>query len=329
MVVSHPTVAPDPARPSRVELVPGELWATVHRHTLVATAGSLPCWTAVTDGLATAGQREVAITVVRPPDESAGFPPGILGYLAALLEFARQGRIVTDGDVSGYRPPGPFGFGPFVGVAFGTAQPIEGVPLPDRALAGVLLTEGELAMAMVSTDRVLSRLSQASRWYPWPFWSDPARTAVYQVGDSDQSILSKLPRANRRLTTAELAGNDVTMRVARGDAGPLAAHLASGQAVAVLPGPDPSATGALVWSPGQREPLATTAELTGPQRLSVRFVALVPVSDAVDTVRFQEDGFAILLSPATLSVLVDGLRDGTGVRLSAGDEVYSVTVQLA
>lgn len=312
-----------------MELVPGELWATVHRHTLVAQAGSLPCWTAVTAGLAAAGQREVALTVVRSPDDDAGFPSGILGYLAALLDFARQGRIVTEGDVSGYRPPGPFGFGAFLGVAFGAAQPIEGVALPEGALAGVLLTEGELAMAMVSTDRVLSRLGQTSRWYPWPFWSDPARAAVYQVGDSDQSLLSKLPRANCRRTTAVLVGNDVTMLVDPGDAGALAARLASGQAVAVVTGPDPSATGALVWFPGQREPLAATGSLAGDQRLSVRFVALVPVGDAVDTVRFQEDGFAVLLSPATLSALVDGLRGGTAVRLAASGEVYSVTVQMA
>jgi hypothetical protein len=106
--------------PVRVELEPGLLSADIHFHDVQASedARSLPCWTAVTKGLAARGQRELALTVVRFSDDPEDFPPGLIGYLKAVRRFATEGRLVDAGGLSGYREPGPFGFGQFVGVAF-------------------------------------------------------------------------------------------------------------------------------------------------------------------------------------------------------------------
>src|SRR5262249_15726321 len=167
----------------RTTFEPG-LEATVYTHDLTVGGATLPVWTLTTSGLAASRQREVVFTIVRNGASGRAFPEGVLGYIPALKQFASQGRIVGEGGVSGYRVPGPFGLGPFVGVAFMDAEPIPEIPLPDAALAGVFLTEGELSMASsCSTRRVLNRLGKAARYFPAPYWSDASRESVYTVED--------------------------------------------------------------------------------------------------------------------------------------------------
>jgi hypothetical protein len=306
----------------------GPLTVLVHQVDIEPLESPLACWTLVTSGLARLGQREISLTVSRASDDPAEVPPGLLGYLDAVQSFAREGRLVDEGGISGYAAPGPFGFGSFVGVVFENAQPVDGVDLPADALAGVLLTEGELAMAQRSSSRVLSQLGALYRYYPWPYWSDPRRPSVYAPGDADTTILSKMPRCSMRNSTATLFDDDLHLVMPLRDAAVLGQQLESSGAAAVLPGRSPSAAGALVWRPGQTEPAGITAHTADASGLSTWFVAFVASGEAVDSVRFQEDGYAALLTAATTADLVRRLHaPGTvKVRDSLGDRSITVTV---
>ncbi|MGC4067024.1 MAG: hypothetical protein QM784_20785 [Polyangiaceae bacterium] len=293
-----------------------ELSASIDSHVLVDVPSSPKAWSLVTTGLSQVGQSEVVFTVVHT-DEDRDFPEGVFNYIRALKHFAAQGKLVRDGDVSGYRAPGPFQFGEFVGVAFFDAPPIAGLSLSDDVLAGVFLREGELAMAMhCSVRRVLHRLGQAARYFPTPYWSDPSRATVYSPRDAEQSILRKFARASVSEATATLRQETMTLCVPRTIAATLAASLAAGNACAILPRRRADVRAALVWSPGQQEPEAIFAAGTPPDDFAATFVGFVPNGAPNDDIRFMEDGYAVVLCESSTHRLVRSL--GAGVPLELG-----------
>lgn len=279
-------------------------------HDVVVDEVARPCWTAVSEGLASRGQAEIAITLVRDSDDLARYPSGVLGYFRALERFATEGRVVESGDVSGFRSPGPFGVGDFVGVAFGPAATVGDLPIGDRTLAGVLITEPELQMGVVSgSRRVLARLGAMARYYPFPYWCDPARTSVYAPGDADATMLARIPSMNAPLSTATLVGSICHLRLSAGDAETVAEALANGNFACLRTGQDPDAGGRLTWIPGQTAPSAITDDLRT-DAVAAGFVTLVPSGEPTDAVRFQEDGFSALLSGQTVSTLLSSLGQG-------------------
>lgn len=290
-----------------VELVAGELLASIFRHRL-GPPRLADARTAVTSGLRRVGQREVALTLVQDRGATPDFPDSLLWYFTVLRDLAAEGRPVGPGGISGYAAPGPFGLGSFVGAGFAEPQPVAGVPIPEDALAAVLLTEGELAMAMKSSlHRVLSRLGQAARFFPWPFWSDPARKSVYDVADADRTLLALMPRLAVAGTHATLSGSELLVSLPPAAAGLVAEQLHRRNVACILPSRDPEVAAALVWRPGQQEPAAIHAEPADGSRIAACFVALVPTDEPDDRIRFQEDGFSVLVSEATATRVVRAL----------------------
>jgi hypothetical protein len=309
----------------RISLGP-DLGATIHTHDITVDERLVPAWTMVTNGLSAFNQQEIAFTILRPGDQRP-FPEGVLNYVPALEHFASEGRIVRDGDISGYRAPGPFQLGAFVGVAFLTPEPLPGIDLPRDALAGVFLTEGELAMASgCSVRRVLNRLGKQACYFPTPYWSDPSRASVYSPSDVERSILVQFARAKSEQATATLSGDVMQLSLPTAFAAGLADHLEKGQPVAVLPGRARGVPAALVWSPGQTEPEAIMVGGTQPTVFSSTFVALVPNEAPSDEVRFMEDGYAVLLSSASMARLAGTLRGRGTMQISNGQRTLRVIV---
>jgi hypothetical protein len=305
-----------------IPLIIGQLQATLYAHD-VAVDGALPgsrlnpCFTVVSDGLARVGQPELAITLVRVGSTERTFPGSVLNYLTAVHGFARQGRIVDAGGVSGFDPPGPFGLGDFTGLAFAEAPPELGVPTPPGTLTGVFLTHEEVRMAThTSVDRVLHRLGQIHRYFPFPFWCDHRRGCAYPAGATDASLVTKLPKLFDRAATATLSGGTMALRMSAAGAAELADRLAAPEAVAVLVRRDPSVRAALVWLPDQEGPSAISAPDSDGSRVAAPYVAFAPDASEVDEIRFQEDGFTVLLSPPTTVALLAGLRAGTMVEIT-------------
>lgn len=153
----------------RITLEPGALSVTLYAHELIVCGVMLPSWTLVTDGLASVGQQELVLTVLRRGAARNSFPESVLGYIPAVKQFATEGRRVSQGGLSVYPAPGPFGLGEFVGLTFMDAIPMAGVELPRNCLAGIFLTEGELAMAQeIAVWRVLNKLGEQARYFPTP-----------------------------------------------------------------------------------------------------------------------------------------------------------------
>lgn len=312
-----------------VELEKGLLSAEIYPHEVCNGDGALSCWTAVTRGLARVGQRELVLTIVREAKARDAFPREVLDYFSAVRTFAEQGRIVDEGGVSGYRAPGPFGLGSFVGLAFMNAVPVVDVPVPPDGLAGVFLTEGELAVAaFCSVTRVLYRLGKEARYFPTPYWSDPSRKSVYAVGDADRSVLSKMRPTRLLGATATLRGSELVLTLPSAAARTIADRVSSGAAVAVLPGRERSVTAALVWMPGQAEAEAIFEAGTEPTSMAASFVALVPRGEQAEDVRFIEDGFAALLSEPTATGLADALRKGSPYSIRSSRSDWELTIRM-
>jgi hypothetical protein len=289
---------------------------TIHAHELPVCGVTLPVWTLITRGLSALHQREVILTIVRHDAAPEAFPEGVTGYIRALKHFASQGRIVDDGDVSGYGAPGPFRLGSFVGLTFMDAPTIPGIALPDGALAGVFLTEGEFAMGMTcSTQRVLNQLGKAARYFPTPYWSDPARQAVYTVQDVGKSLLGMFERASVVNATATLRGGVLDLSMPDTFALALAARTESRVGSAILPRRERGIQAALVWAPGQTEPEAIFAEGSTPTAVAAAFVAFLPNDAERDDIRFMEDGYVAMLSKESAQRLTGALRAGSPLEL--------------
>jgi hypothetical protein len=314
------------AQLQRLELVTGHLWVDLHDHRLNLGDTQARCWTAVTDGLVNVGQQEIVMTVVPDPSEAEAFPPGLLGYLAAVREFALAGQIVGAGGVSGYRAPGPLEFGNFVGVAFSKASNDHEIVLPAGSLQALLLTEGEFEMAhRCSAWRVFARLGQNARFYPWPFWSDPTRSETYRPGDAENSVLAKVSKLSMGRLDSSLDGSHLRAVLSPDDAATVVSQLADKRVAVIVPPPDPTSMATLVWTPGQAEPMAISADPTLTTFVSARFLIVVADQSSDDEVRFQEDGFAILATGATNEILIDHLRRGIDYTLTSSVGDRSVT----
>ena len=95
-------------------------------------------------------------------------------FFRTVHAFAKEGRRVGPGATSELAED-LFGF---KGVLYLPAEPI-GIPLPPGALAALLVTEEELAVAKSSgVSRVASLLGHRDKRYPYPPWSEPGRNRV-------------------------------------------------------------------------------------------------------------------------------------------------------
>jgi hypothetical protein len=278
------------------------------------------CWTAVTQGLGRNGQRELVVSIANR--EGSAFPVGLFHYFVAVDRLAGERRLVGPGGITAFRPPGPFGFGGFIGGVYAPATADHRIPLPPGALQVVLLRDGELDMAnRCSPWRVLARMGEMARFFPWPFWSDPTRPSAYQMGDADRSLLAKVPRLKMGRLDASPDGTFLHVRLGASEAAQLAAQLAAQHYAALVPDPDPTSPATLVWSPGQAEPRAICGD---PQRtpfISARFLAIVTGQSPQDEVRFQEDGWSVMTAPMTGDALLRHLASGQGIEIHAGQRV--------
>jgi hypothetical protein len=301
-----------------IELIPGVLRASVMLQDVTWGDVTVPCWTAVTVGMRPAGQAEIAVCLVRDSDDPSRFPPRFFKFFEAVHELAREGRIVEPGGMTWLGGEDPFGLGPFQGVAY-EVSPDFGLG-PETLLCAVLLTEPELEMAQVSsTARVLTRLGHLYRYFPFPFWTDPARSSVFDPGDADQSILRLLPQLVVADGSATLSGSQLRVVVPLDAASVLATELREGRPLALIVGRDPAAPAMLTWRPGQADPIAINADGSDGSHIAAIFVAFVPAPAPVDDVRFQEDGFVVLLAEGSGRRLVDALTSGRPCELDGGE----------
>jgi len=268
----------------------------VYLHEIDSRTGRLTCWSYVTEGLMSRGQKELVFTLQCKPGEPAdGFPRDPLEVFFSINGLAEQGRLVDVGGVSQFDGRKLFGRH----LAYIEAETFHGVRVPPDALAAILVTDDEVqAVQEFGILRVMSRLGFASRYYPCPPWSERSRTGISFREVRQQTILKKVVSGRARGVRIVHDDQGVEVRIDR-DAIPRLqkpmSDLGSDQVVALLTDIDPGANGCLVWEPGQSQPEAITAPHSDGSRLCGCFAMLVPGQGGND-VQLVEDGIALMLA---------------------------------
>jgi hypothetical protein len=282
----------------------------------------LPCWSYLTDGLLGVGQKEIALTLQRPPGVGVGeFPRDILELLGMIHDLAVQGQTVDVGDYTEFGPTGFLGRAELRGILYIPYQPIPGTETSGPALCAILVPQAEVELAKAGgVSRVMARLGMASSHFPCPDWSDPDRASVVSAGEADQSVLAQMPRLVLASASVVRHGDGISLDVPR-DVVPLleqqVGKLRSTHALALLTGVPYAADALLVWRPGQQGPLAIGAPGQPGAVVAGCFCGFVP-KQAADDAQIFEDGFVVMLTKASWRRIRGALTSGSDLELPAG-----------
>lgn len=317
----------EPSRASQqvaaIDVIPGELTVRVFAHSLATVEGDIACWSYVSDGLLRQGQREVIFTVKREDREAVEtFPTDVLDFYRMLYQLASKGQRVTAGERTNLAPgSGPlFGSTRWRGILYTHPVVMEGVPVDRPALAGIVVSAEEIALAeRVGPSRVLALLGSVSTFFPTAPWLDRARADVATAQDAELSILAVSPRlwipgalVEQRSAPLPSAGarapGDAQLVQPKKErvvltlprklpvfAQQALANAARGEALALMTSPQPTAESILVWRPGQSGAHAISTPTADGTRIAGNFLLLLP-GHAENDVQIIEDGFAVKLT---------------------------------
>jgi hypothetical protein len=308
--------------PVRIEIMAGELSVQVYVHEIVSQQGIIPCWSYVTEGMAAHGQTEIVFTLRREVGELSGqFPEEPLHLFATIHGFAKKDRRVTAGGAT------EFGARSFFGhhLLYVKAQPLDGVTLPGSCLTALLVTADELrAVRAFGCARVLARMGQASRYYPFPPWTDRRRRGLPFDSTFEASLLSRTLCLRADDVRVGKRGNQIIVDALRSEQASWLARLAQvpdTAPLALLTTFDPSANACLTWVPGQNGPAAITPPGSDGSRPCGCFIAFV-AEQSTNGGRLFEDGFAMLLTSDAWRAMRRALVEGKELSIPAsGDEM--------
>ena len=314
--------------PVFLELVPGQLGAQVYYHEIDSPGGSIPCWSYITKGLLTRGQKELIFTLRCEPDEpTTTFPDDPLHVFSFIDQLAQNGQLVDAGGVT------QFGESNFLGrhLAYIHPQPLQGVPVPHPAIAAILVTEDEVsAVQEFGITRLMSRLGNVSRYYPCPPWSDRSRPGLSFERIRQESVLARVARFHAPGVRIVREGQRVVLRISAGARERLQRHLRKAPRkapLALLTDIDPTANGCLVWEPDQPGgPTAITPPQSDGSRLCGCFVLFVPAQKE-EEIRLFEDGISLLLSTRSWNAMRKALMKERALTLSVGGDGSSVSIE--
>jgi hypothetical protein len=313
--------------PARIELDSAKLTAQVYLHEIETADESLSCWSYVTDGLLAHQQKEVVFTLRRVPDEPDDkFPQEPLHLFRTIYQLAQKGQLV---DVGGFTQ---FGARSLFGrhLAYVSPQPLRGVVIPQRAISALLVTEDELlAVREFGITRVMSRLGQASRFYPCPSWSDRSRPGLSFGATRQPSVLTTVRRVRAPGVQVSREGEQIRVRLFRHTQPrweELFAQTATDAPLALLTDLDPTANACLVWETGQTGPAAITPPGSDGSCVSGCFAVFVP-QQAADRGQVVEDGFAMLLTTSSWTAIRQALTQGQAIVVPAKSDGLSISVE--
>ncbi|MEZ4340971.1 MAG: hypothetical protein R3B82_30470, partial [Sandaracinaceae bacterium] len=270
----------------------------------------------VSEGLRAHGQREIAIGVRlregEPPDPIRA---QLRSFFDTVRTLASQGRVVEEGGLtelgaSGFLEPRIRGIG--YGAPQGGSREV-----PGDALVGVLLFEDEAAVARsTSVARILARLGESTREFPFPTLSDRDRPSVASPRDGE-SLLATVPRVSVPELSLVMENGTLVLSAGPG-AGPKLANALTGRPAdagfALLTGRAPRANAVLVWRPGQSEPAAIAPPGSPGTSLSGAMLIVAP-GQTSDRAQMHEDGFALLVRDETWPAIEAALIRGTAFEL--------------
>lgn len=313
--------------PLKIEVVPGALEVAVHAHQLSLQHGEISCWSYVSKGLAAVEHPEVVITLRRNADErDDAFPDDPLQLFKVLHQVAAEGRRVGPGQFSELGGKRFFGHH----LVYARALPLGDVVLPPGCLAALPVNDEELrAVRELGATRVLARMGEAARYFPFPPWAERGRAGLAFARVFETSLLAQIPRVHANVQVV-MSGHRVLARAVRSEQPRLQRIVEqAGQGdrpFAMLTALDGTADSCLVWFPGQREASAIAAPGSKGARTCGCFLALIPTRPE-DRALVLEDGFAAELTAASWDALRRALRDGSDLAIPATGEGMALALE--
>jgi hypothetical protein len=309
--------------PVVVEIIPGALSASVHSHKVFGVHGDVPCWSYVSRGLRAREHDEVVFTMRREVDEPEDqFPDEPLQLFALFHRVAGEGQRVGPGGIT------EFGSRRFFGhhLVYVRARPLDGVTLPPSCLAALPVNDEELrAVRMFGLTRVLARMGEAAKHYPYPPWIERRRSGLPFARVCEESLLAKLPRSSFSVRVV-MSNNRVTAMVLRSAQPQLRQTVVADHPFALLTDLDETADSCLVWQPGQHGPCAIAPPRSTGARTSGCFLAFLPEQPDNGAI-LVEDGFVLQLTTASWATLLRALADGTDLSLPTSNAGMSFALR--
>jgi hypothetical protein len=304
--------------PYEFDIPPGDVTARVCLHSIETAHGQLSCWSYVTNGLATRGQKEVILTVACEADEATqAFPSDPLQLFGQINQLTLAGDVLDVGGTITFDSRNLI-----LGrhVMFIRAQPLQGVDVPGSGLAAILVTQEEVFAAIAfGVTRVMARLGFASRYYPCPPWSSRRRFGISLERMQSETVLASVSRKHVSGARVVQEGPRATIRCTRRASTELAQCLRGLQGeecLALLTDLDPTANGCFVWEPGQSGPGAITPPHSDGSRLSACFALFVP-HQPEDETKLIEDGVGFILTASSWSQVHQALLAGENLTLAS------------
>ncbi len=295
---------PKPGKSTFVDAVPGQVVVEFFAHADVdGFSGNF--LTAVTDGLVKHRQRELVFTVRLTSDENPTEKMReIVRFLATVCAWAREGNLVDAGGFTQFGQRGLFGRADS-GLLYTDARAMDGVRLPEQALAAVSVDAREIRAALeYGVYRVLTRIGLQLRLFPFPTWTDLERPCAV-TADETESRLTQMQRVRAPGVSFLLQGDLLRVSLPSDTTGLLRSLRAvtPGAPFALLTRPAPSANAILVWTPGQEGMSGISPEGSDGSRRSGSCLVVVPGGKHADDVRTFEDGCSASFSTDSWGLL--------------------------
>ena len=260
---------------------------------------------AVTEGLAKRRQRELVLTLRLGADEDATEKMReIVRFIATVYAWAREGNLVDAGGFTHFGKRALFGRVDS-GLLYVDARPLDGVRLPERALAAVSVDASEMRTALdYGAYRVLTRIGLQLQMFPYPTWTDLERPSAV-TADEAESRLSKLQRVRAPGVSYVMHGDSLRVSLPNSSLDLLRSlgALTPNLPFALLTAPAASANSILVWSPGQQEVSGISADGSDGSRRSGSCLVVVPGGKHADEIRTFEDGYSVTFSSESWGLL--------------------------
>jgi len=320
--------------PVSIEVIPGKLRVKIFSHEVQYQNEKIPCWTYLTDGLASHHQKEISFTLRRNRQQKPeDYPRGFLDLFATIFDYAERGSLVDVGDETLFGETGFLGRKDFRGIGYVEPQGFPGVETGGVAfLAGILLKNDEAQIAWnLGLTRITALLGMKYRFYPVPTWSDLDRDPVMSLRDMQGSVLEKVAKIGVRATYYE-EQNRILLSLfpsSKARIGGFLSKLSSSTPIALLTQPDLRANACLVWTRGGKHPVAITPEGSDGSRKSGAFLAFVPEQKATEIRQF-EDGFYVFVTNQDWQKVRDSLLSGSDAFIhTVGAGEASLTINWA
>ena len=186
-----------PEPPIRFELIPNQLYVTVSLNEVQQGEISFGCWTFISEGLKSLGQKEIVFILEKKNDEADNaYPTMVLNLIATMWNRAQNGILTSEGDIleigeSGFIEPH------FKAVAFQHPFGLTGLGDENLYLIVNLLTKEETEVVkQFGLSRVVALQGFKYNHFPSPPWIVRDRDSVVteeQKLEMLKSIAAKVP----------------------------------------------------------------------------------------------------------------------------------------